>query len=59
LLNKSGLVSQDALLTIEQLNFHALKLCVSFGHVQPSLMVGTGRFGFEIAKQSKGWRLTL
>ena len=62
-LNKSDLVDQDTLATIEgfieQLNPHALKLRASFGRVDPSRIMGTGRFDFEVAKQSKGWQLTL
>ena len=62
-LNKTDLVEEDMLATIEgfieQLNPHALKLRASFGHVEPSRIMGTGRFDFEIAKQSKGWQLTL
>ena len=62
-LNKTDLVEEDMLATIEgfieQLNPHALKLRASFGHVAPSRIMGTGRFDFEIAKQSKGWQLTL
>lgn len=62
-LNKTDLVDEDTLSTIEgfieQLNPYALKLRASFGHVEPSRIMGTGRFDFEIAKQSKGWQLTL
>ena len=63
LLNKTDLVDEDALAKIEgfieQLNPHALKLHSSFGKIEPSRIMGTGRFDFEIAKQSKGWQLTL
>ena len=62
-LNKSDLADDAELAKIEafieQLNPHALKLRASFGHVDPSRIMGTGRFDFEIAKQSKGWQLTL
>ncbi|MDA7980351.1 MAG: GTP-binding protein [Pirellulales bacterium] len=62
-LNKTDLIDPGALAAIEgfidQLNPHALKLHASFGCVEPSLIMGTGRFDFEIAKQSKGWQLTL
>ncbi len=62
-LNKTDLMDEGTLATIEgfleQLNPHALKLRTSFGHVEPSQIMGTGRFDFEIAKQSKGWQLTL
>ena len=63
LLNKTDLVDDDTLAKmegfIEQLNPHALKLHASFGDIEPSQIMGTGRFDFEIAKQSKGWQLTL
>ena len=62
-LNKTDLIDEDTLAAIEgfieQLNPHALKLRASFGKVEPSRIMGTGRFDFEIAKQSKGWQLTL
>ncbi len=62
-LNKVEMVDQASLETIEalieQLNPHALKLRSSFGQIDPSKILGTGRFDFEIAKQSKGWQLTL
>lgn len=62
-LNKTDLVDDETLgeieAFIEQLNPHALKLRSSFGKVEPSQIMGTGRFDFEIAKQSKGWQLTL
>jgi G3E family GTPase len=44
---------------VEHLNPHAMKVRCSFGKVQPSTILGTGRFDFEVAKQSKGWQLTL
>ena len=63
LLNKTDLVEEETLATVEafveQLNPHALKLRTSFGKVDPTKIMGTGRFDFEIAKQSKGWQLTL
>lgn len=62
-LNKTDLIDEDALATIEsyieQLNPYALKLRASFGHIEPSQIMGTGRFDFEIAKKSKGWQLTM
>ena len=62
-LNKTDLVDEDMLATVEayveQLNPHALKVRSSFGQVDSSKIMGTGRFDFEIAKQSKGWQLTL
>lgn len=63
LLNKTDLTDQDTLAKIEafieQLNPHALILRTSFGEIEPTRIMGTGRFDFEIAKQSKGWQLTL
>ena len=63
ILNKTDLVDEERLGSIEafieQLNPYALKLRSSFGKVEPSQIMGTGRFDFEIAKQSKGWQLTL
>lgn len=62
-LNKTDAVDDVVLATIEafieQLNPYALKLRSSFGKIEPSQIMGTGRFDFEIAKQSKGWQLTL
>ncbi len=62
-LNKTDLVDEETLGVIEafidQLNPHALKLRSEFGRVDPIRIMGTGRFDFEIAKQSKGWQLTL
>ena len=62
-LNKTDLIDDDTMAAIEgfveQLNPHALKLRSSFGRVEPTRIMGTGRFDFEIAKQSKGWQLTL
>ena len=63
ILNKTDLVDEESLgeieAFIEQLNPHALKLRSSFGKIEPSQIMGTRRFDFEIAKQSKGWQLTL
>lgn len=62
-LNKTDLVDQKTLATIEgfidQLNPYALKLRSSFGKIESERIMGTGRFDFEIAKQSRGWQLTL
>ena len=62
-LNKIDMIDEDGLSSIEayieQLNPYALKLRASFGKIEPSQIMGTGRFDFEIAKQSKGWQLTL
>jgi len=63
LLNKTDMVDEETLGTIEafveQLNPHALKLRSEFGRISPQQIMGTGRFDFEVAKQSKGWQLTL
>ncbi|MFI4874356.1 MAG: GTP-binding protein, partial [Blastopirellula sp. JB062] len=63
LLNKIDLVDEDTAGKIEsfvdQLNPYALKLRSSFGQIAPAQILGTRRFDFEIAKQSKGWQLTL
>ncbi len=63
LLNKTDLIDEETLATVEayveHLNPHALKLRTAFGKVDPEKIMGTGRFDFEIAKQSKGWQLTL
>jgi G3E family GTPase len=44
---------------LERLNPFALKLRSEFGKIEPSKILGTKRFDFEVAKQSKGWQLTL
>ncbi|MBM99772.1 MAG: hypothetical protein CMJ77_11635 [Planctomycetaceae bacterium] len=63
ILNKTDLIDSNTLGTIEgfveQLNPHALKLHASFGKVEPKQIMGTQRFDFDIAKQSKGWQLIL
>ncbi|MCG8650194.1 MAG: GTP-binding protein [Pirellulales bacterium] len=63
LLNKTDMVDEQTLGTIEafvdQLNPYALKLRSEFGRIAPRRIMGTGRFDFEVAKQSKGWQLTL
>ena len=62
-LNKTDAVDDATVLKIEalieQLNPYAMKLRSEFGKIEPSRILGTGRFDFEIAKQSKGWQLTL
>ena len=62
-LNKLDCVSENEAAEIEafveQLNPHALKLRSRFGVVPPAKLLRTGRFDFEIARQSKGWQLTL
>jgi G3E family GTPase len=62
-LNKTDLVDEETLASVEsfleQLNPYALRLRSSFGRISPKSIMGTGRFDFEIAKQSKGWQLTL
>ncbi|MEM7453638.1 MAG: GTP-binding protein [Planctomycetota bacterium] len=62
-LNKTDLVDEDELATVEayveQLNPYALRLHSTFGKIDSSQIMGTGRFDFEVAKKSKGWQLTL
>jgi len=62
-INKTDLVDDDTVATVEsfidQLNPYALKLKSTFGQITAQDILGTGRFDFEIAKQSKGWQLTL
>ncbi len=62
-LNKTDAVDEATLQKIEslveQLNPYALKLRSEFGVIDPAKILGTRRFDFEIAKQSKGWQLTL
>lgn len=62
-LNKTDAVGEDTVRKIEslieQLNLYAIRLRSQFGKIEPSRILGTGRFDFEIAKQSKGWQLTL
>jgi G3E family GTPase len=63
ILNKTDAVDEKTMVTIEslveRLNPYALRLRSEFGKVEPSKILGTNRFDFEIAKQSKGWQLTL
>jgi G3E family GTPase len=62
-LNKMDLVSEaeanEIEAFIEQLNPHALKLRSEFGHVPLDKVLGTQRYDFEVAKQSRGWQLAL
>ncbi len=62
-LNKTDAVDEDTINKIEslveQLNPYALKLRSEFGKIEPARILGTSRFDFELAKQSKGWQLTL
>lgn len=62
-LNKTDTVDEATVQRIEtlleRLNPFALKLRSEFGKIEPSKILGTGRFDFEVAKQSKGWQLTL
>ncbi len=44
---------------IEQLNPYALKLRSEFGRVPLEQVLGTRRYDYEVAKQSRGWQLTL
>lgn len=62
-LNKTDLVGPEELQEIEafleQLNPYALKLRAEWGRVPLSRLLGTGRFDWEVARQSRGWQLTL
>ncbi|MCU0709347.1 MAG: GTP-binding protein [Pirellula sp.] len=62
-LNKIDAVDEATVRTIEslidQLNPYAVKLRSEFGRIDPKKILGTSRFDFEVAKQSKGWQLTL
>ncbi|MCA9155312.1 MAG: GTP-binding protein [Planctomycetales bacterium] len=62
-LNKSDVASEDELVEIEafleRLNPYALKLRSEFGRIELDKILGTGRFDFEIARQTRGWQLTL
>jgi G3E family GTPase len=62
-INKTDTVDEDTVQKIEslveRLNPLALKIRSEFGRIDPAKILGTGRFDFEIAKQSKGWQLTL
>jgi G3E family GTPase len=62
-LNKTDMVNEATVQRIEtlleRLNPFALKLRSEFGKIEPSKILGTKRFDFEVAKQSKGWQLTL
>lgn len=62
-LNKMDLVSEaeanEIEAFIEQLNPYALKLRSEFGHVPLDKVLGTQRYDFEVAKQSRGWQLAL
>lgn len=63
ILNKTDLVDEQRLLEIEglleRLNPYALKIRSEFSRIAPAKILGTGRFDFEVAKQSKGWQLAL
>ncbi len=61
--NKTDAVNEETVRLVEslveKLNPYALKLRSQFGNIDPSSILGTGRFDFEIARQSKGWQLAL
>ncbi len=62
-LNKTDQVDESTIekieTIVERLNPYALTIRSKFGKIEPSKILATGRFDFEIAKQSKGWQLTL
>ena len=63
-LNKTDLIDEDTLATMEWL-YRTIEpsrtqaACVVWSTSSQRKIMGTGRFDFEIAKQSKGWQLTL
>lgn len=63
LLNKMDLISEEEAneieAFIEQLNPYALKLRSQFGIVPLENVLGTKRYDYEIAKQARGWQLTM
>lgn len=63
ILNKLDLISAEEAdeieALVEQLNPYALKLRSEFGCVPLSRVLGTKRYDYEIAKQSRGWQLTM
>lgn len=63
ILNKIDLVDEVSLQTIEsfleQLNPRALRIRCRQGQVDPQKVMGTGRFDWEVARQSPGWQMTL
>lgn len=62
-INKTDAVDETMVATVEalvdQLNPYARKIRADFGRIDPAAILGTGRFDFEVAKQSRGWQLTL
>jgi G3E family GTPase len=63
LLNKADMVPDDVLEEIEtvvdRLQPRAERLRTSYSEVDPDLVLGTGRFDFEEAKRSQGWKREL
>jgi len=62
-INKTDAADETMVATVEalvdQLNPYARKIRADFGRIDPAAILGTGRFDFEVAKQSRGWQLTL
>jgi len=63
LVNKTDQVDKLQLKQVEgivrSLNPYALILQTSFGRIDPQVILKTGRFDFERARQSPGWRVKL
>lgn len=63
LINKTDLVSSDELQLIQALlqriNPYARCLAMDHGQIDPSLILNTGRFDLERARQTPGWRVHL
>ncbi|TYL38844.1 cobalamin biosynthesis protein CobW [Natronococcus pandeyae] len=63
LLNKTDMVPDDVLEEIEavvdRLQPRAERVRTSYSEVDPDLVLGTGRFDFEEAKRSQGWKREL
>jgi G3E family GTPase len=63
LLNKTDMVPDDVLEEIEtvvdRLQPRAERMRTSYSEVDPDLVLGTGRFDFEAASRSQGWKREL
>ncbi|ELY66393.1 cobalamin synthesis protein P47K [Natronococcus jeotgali DSM 18795] len=63
LLNKTDMVPDDVLeeieTVVERLQPRAERVRTTYAEVDPDLVLGTGRFDFEDAKRSQGWKREL